>query len=66
MVTVDISSAFMKVDTQGKGGGDTKLEVTMANLFTKLDPKLYREHVRTEKGKSVLYLRLKKALYGTV
>jgi hypothetical protein len=31
-----------------------------------LDPKLYRKHVQIEKGKEVLYMELKKALYGTL
>ena len=38
----------------------------MADLFTKTDPKSYRKYMRTEKGKSVLYVKLKKAFYGTV
>ena len=43
-----------------------KLEGTMADMFAKLDPKLYSEHINTEKGKSVLYVRIKKALYRTL
>ena len=43
-----------------------KMEGTMAELFTKLNPKLYKKYMRTEKGKAVLYVWLKKALCGTV
>ena len=43
-----------------------KLKITMAELFTKLDPKLYSKYIHTEKVKKVLYVRLKKALYGSV
>ncbi len=32
--------------------------------MVKTDPKLYRQYVILEKGKSVLYLRLQKVLYG--
>ena len=32
--------------------------------MAKTDPKLYRKYLTDEKGKKVLYLRLKKALYG--
>ena len=43
-----------------------KLEGTMADIFTKFDLKLYSKYIHTEKGKSVLYVQLKKALYGTI
>ena len=44
----------------------TKLEAKMAELPTKLDPKLYRKCVTNEKGRTVLYVELKKSLYGTL
>jgi hypothetical protein len=34
--------------------------------MVKIDPKLYRKHIQIEKGKKVLYVELKKALYGTL
>eukprot|EP00957_Ditylum_brightwellii_P137536 10485234-Ditylum_brightwellii.AAC.1 len=43
-----------------------KIEGSMAELLVKIDPKMYRKHLRTEKGKSILYVRLQKALYGTM
>jgi hypothetical protein len=43
-----------------------KFEGKMAELLVKLDPKLYRKFVQIEKGKSVLYVELKKDLYGTL
>ena len=64
MATVDILVAFMQADMEDEV--DMKLEGTMADMFAKLDPKLYNEHIRTENGKSVLYVRLKKSLYGTL
>jgi len=43
------------------------LEGKIAELILKLDPKLYRKYVwENEKGKPMLYVRLKKALYGTI
>ena len=36
---------------------------TLAELMVKTDPKLYRKYLSDEKGKKVLYLRLRKALY---
>ncbi len=43
-----------------------KLEGQMAELLVRLEPKLYRKYVQLERGKSVLYVELKKALYGTL
>ncbi len=36
---------------------------TLAELMVKTSPRLYRQYVVLEKGRSVLYLRLQKALY---
>ena len=41
-----------------------KMEGKMAEPLTKLDPKLYRKYVTNEKGITVLYVELEKALYG--
>ena len=38
----------------------------MAELLTKLDPKLYCKYVTNERGKMVLYVELKKSLYVTL
>jgi hypothetical protein len=43
-----------------------KLEGKMVELLVKIDPKMYRKHVQLEKGKTVLYVELRKALYGTL
>ena len=43
---------------------DMKLEGTMADIFSTLDPKMYRKHVRNEHRKLALYVHLKKAFYG--
>jgi hypothetical protein len=62
--TVDLPGAFMQADME-----DTvhmKLEGKMAELMVRIDPKLYRQYVQVEKGREVLYVVLKKALYGTL
>ena len=51
--TVDIPDIFMQADMDGDTV-DMKLEGSMADIFAKLDPKLYRKHVSTEHGKTVL------------
>jgi hypothetical protein len=43
-----------------------KLEGKMAKLLVMIDPKLYRKHVQIEKGKHILYVESRKALYGTL
>ena len=64
VATVDILGMFMQSDMEGEV--DMRLEGTMAELFTKLDPKSYIKYICTEKGKALLCARLKKALYGIV
>ena len=43
------------------------LEGTIAKLIVKLDPSLYRKYIWENKnGKPMLYVKLRKALYGTL
>ena len=43
------------------------LEVTVAEMIAKLDPTIYRKHIWYNKhSKPMLYVQLKKALYGTL
>jgi hypothetical protein len=64
VATADIPGAFMQADMEDIV--HMKMEGRMAELLVKLDPKLYRKYVTIEKGKTVLYVELKKALYGTL
>jgi hypothetical protein len=64
VATVDIPGAFMQADMDELV--HMRLEGTMAELLVQLDPKMYRKYVQTVNGKSVLYVELKKALYGTM
>eukprot|EP00957_Ditylum_brightwellii_P113528 8656010-Ditylum_brightwellii.AAC.1 len=38
----------------------------MAELLVKINPAPYRKHLRVENDKPVMYVHLKKALYGTM
>ena len=38
----------------------------MVELLTKLDPNLYRKYVTNKEVRTVLYVELKKSLYGTL
>lgn len=64
VATVDIPGAFMQADMDEIV--HMKLEGKMTKLPVKIKPKLYRKYVQLEKGKQVLYVKLKKALYGTL
>ena len=43
-----------------------RLEGQLAELLAKVDPELYTPYLVTERGKTVLYVQLEKALYGTL
>ena len=61
---VDIPVAFMQGDQDETV--HIHLEGTLAELLTKCDPKLYPQYVVTENNRPVLYVKLIKALYGTL
>ena len=65
VVTVDIPGAFMQ---SGMEGPDThmKLEGEMVEILSKLYPTIYIKYKTTKKGKLVMYVKLKKALYGMI
>jgi len=60
VVTINIPGAFLHTDYEDYV--IMKMVGTLAELMVNTNPKLYRQYVILEKGKSVLYLRLKKAL----
>jgi hypothetical protein len=64
VATADIPGAFMQTDMDGTV--HMMLEGKMAELLARLDPKLYRKHLMIKKGKPIMYVELKKALYGTL
>jgi len=48
------------------GNVHVKLEGKVAKLLAKIDPKAYDNFIHMENGKKVLYVKLRKALYGTL
>jgi len=64
VATADIPGAFLHANNDETV--HVRFEGTMAKLLTKLDPKMYRKYVCKENGKTVLYVELVKALYGTL
>lgn len=62
--TVDILGAFMQADMDELV--HMRLDGKMAELLVQVDPDLYEKYIVYENGKPVLYVVLKKALYGTL
>jgi len=62
IVTIDIPGAFLNADNEDYVL--MKMVGTLAELMVQTNPTLYRKYVVIEKGRSVLYLHLQKALYG--
>ena len=61
----DIPGAFLHADMDEEVY--MLLEGKIAELIVKLDPKLYRKYIwENKKEKPMLYVKLKKALYGTL
>eukprot|EP00957_Ditylum_brightwellii_P088508 6741259-Ditylum_brightwellii.AAC.1 len=43
-----------------------KIEGSMVELLMKIKHELYYKHLRSERGKSVFYILLQRALYGNI
>ena len=63
VLTLDIPGAFMQSDIDEEL--HVKLEGEIADLLVRRDPS-YKEYITKEKGKTVIYAQLEKALYGTL
>jgi len=62
IATVNVPGAFMHADMDSLVR--VQLARTMAKLLIQIDPQKYRSYITWECGKPVLYVQLKKALYG--
>ncbi len=62
VVTIDIPGSFLHVNNDDYV--IMKMVGMLAKLMVKTNPRLYRQYVVLEKGNSIPYLRLQKALYG--
>ena len=60
---MDITREFMQADMEVETV-HIKMEGKMVKIMTKLDPKMYCKYTTTEKRIPVLYVDLKKSLYG--
>ena len=64
VATVDVPGAFMQADMDELV--HVKLEGKMAELLLEIDPVMYSPYMTKERGTTVLYVELLKALYCTV
>jgi hypothetical protein len=65
VITLDIPGAFMQTDIDEVI--HVRLEGPMARLLVKVNPKLYQKFLKEDRnGKPVMYVKLRKALYGTL
>jgi hypothetical protein len=64
VATLDIPGAFMQSEMEGLV--IMKLEGVMAGVILKIDPAKYKKFTVHERGKAVVYVKLTKALYGTL
>ena len=62
---IDIPNTFIQTEMEGEKV-IMKLRGELAELLVTTSPQLYRKYVIDENGKSVLYVELLKALYGTL
>jgi hypothetical protein len=64
VISVDVPGAFMQCDIDELI--HVKLEGVMAKMMVRIDPDKYGPYLTEENGVPVLYMRLLKALYGTL
>jgi hypothetical protein len=64
VATVNIPGAFMQANIDEVV--HVRFKGEMAEMLVRMDPKLYRKYIRDENGKTVLYVELLKAIYGTL
>jgi hypothetical protein len=64
VVTCNIPGAFMQVDIDETI--HVQLEGPLMKLLTKVDGSVYEKYLMYENGHAVIYVKLAKALYGTL
>jgi hypothetical protein len=64
VATCDIPGAFMQADMDEHI--HVRLSGPLATMLMSVDPAKYKPYLSTEKGKPLIYMKLYKALYGTM
>ena len=63
VAVIDIPNAFVQTEMEGERV-IMKMRRKLAELLVEVAPEVYQDYVVTERGQTVLYLELRKALYG--
>jgi len=64
-MTADIPNAFVQTDTDQSGEKIImKIRGELVDILVEVSPEIYSNYVVQEKGQSVLYVQMLKALYG--
>ena len=66
VATVDIPGAFLQTAQDDDEIIHVKLRAEMATLLAETNPEKYKPYLRMENGKPIIYMKLKKCLYGTL
>ena len=61
---VDLPGAYLSTSLEDGDDVSMTLRGTLAKMMVLSAPEIYRDYVTMENGKKILYVRLKKALYG--
>jgi hypothetical protein len=64
VIMCDVPGAFMQVDVDEVV--HVRIEGPLAELLAKVDPDTYSKYLVKERGKTVMYVQLQRALYGTL
>ena len=67
VMTIDIPNAFVQTSTTNDDDNERiimKIRGPLVDMLIELDPMRYQSFVRTEKDQSIVYVEVKKAIYG--
>ena len=67
IITTDIPNTFVQRDIQDKPNGEKiimKIQETLVNMLVDISPNNYQAFVQHKANQKILYVEMKKALYG--
>ena len=62
--TIDLPGHFLQIDMNELI--ILKIQGALAKQFVKMNPTLQKKHLRTERGRPIIYVKCMKAIYGTI
>ena len=67
VMTADIPNAFVQTEIENKPDGERtimKIRGQLVDMLTNISPEEYQDFIQEEGNQKVLYVKMKKALYG--